>query len=125
MADGRFTFGSFTLDVPERRLSRRAVGAAGEDIALAPKAFDVLVCLVRHAGRLVTKRELLDSVWPDAFVEEGIVTVHISSLRKVLGPSIQTVPKSGYRFVAPVMPEAAGPASTAEVHELVGRGRHH
>jgi len=125
MTDGRFAFGSFTLDVPERRLSRRGAGPSLEEIALAPKAFDVLVCLVRHAGRLVTKRELLDTVWPDAFVEEGILTVHISSLRKVLGDEIQTVPKSGYRFIASVMQQAATPASTAEVHELVGRGRNH
>jgi DNA-binding winged helix-turn-helix (wHTH) protein len=125
MADGRFTFGSFTLDAPERRLSRRSAGTSVGDIALAPKAFDVLVCLVRHAGRLVTKRELLETVWPDSFVEEGILTVHISSLRKVLGDDIQTVPKSGYRFIASVMSQADAPGSTAEVHEFVGRGRSH
>ena len=126
MTDERFTFGSFTLDVPERRLSRRGAGPSVEDIALPPKAFDVLACLVRHAGRLVTKRELLDAVWPEAFVEEGILTVHISSLRKVLGDDIQTVPKSGYRFVASVVSQSATPASsTPEVCELVGRGRSH
>jgi DNA-binding winged helix-turn-helix (wHTH) protein len=59
---------------------------------------------VRHAGRLVTKRELLQVVWPDSFVEEGILAVHVSTLRKLLddrkgGPrSIETVSRSGYRF---------------------------
>jgi len=133
MADPRFRFGSFTLDVAERRFTRRDAGRQPEDIALPPKAFDVLVCLLRRAGQLVTKRELLQAVWPDTFVEEGILTVHVSSLRKVLGDDIQTVPKSGYRFVAPVViahettaaiskPE---PASTPEVHELVGKARAH
>jgi DNA-binding winged helix-turn-helix (wHTH) protein/Flp pilus assembly protein TadD len=125
MADERFAFGAFTLDVPERRLSRPGAGSSLDDIALAPKAFDVLVCLVRKAGHLVTKRELLETVWPDTFVEEGILTVHISSLRRVLSDDIQTVPKSGYRFVAPVMSQAAAPSTTAEVYELVGRGRSH
>ena len=79
---------------------------------LAPKAFDLLAVLVRHAGRLVTKRELLDQVWPEAFVEEGILTVHIAALRKALGDSgrrgtcIETVSRSGYRFIATVRPPA-------------------
>ena len=66
-ADESHTFGELMLEVPERRLSRR-----GQDVVLSPKAYDVLVHLVRHAGRLVTKRELLDAIWPEAFVEEGI-----------------------------------------------------
>ena len=62
----------------------------------------------RHAGRLVTKRELLDLVWPESFVGDGILTVHISNLRKALGEGahgredIETVPRSGYRFVGAV-----------------------
>jgi tetratricopeptide (TPR) repeat protein len=104
---------------------------------------DLLVQLVRRAGALVTKRELLEAVWPDAFVEEGIVAVHVSALRKALGDQrqpasyIQTVSRSGYRFVAGVRAEgrtipagAGGGAllpvltpSGPEVYELVGRGR--
>ena len=74
-----YEFGEFTLDVPERRLTRGALR-----VHLAPKTYDVLVALVRRAGHLVTKRELLDRIWPDVFVEEGIVTVHVASLRKAL-----------------------------------------
>jgi DNA-binding winged helix-turn-helix (wHTH) protein/Flp pilus assembly protein TadD len=125
MADERFAFGSFTLDATERRLSRRDSGNQARDVVLPPKAFDLLLCLVRHAGRLVTKREILQQVWPETFVEEGIVTVHVSALRKVLGDDIQTVPKSGYRFVAPVVRMMALPASVPDVHHLIGQARAH
>src|SRR5580765_7996084 len=97
----QYTFGEFTLDAGERRLSRH-----GRVIALAPKAHDLLVALVRDAGRLVTKHELMERVWPASFVEEGILSVHISALRKSLGEAgdagtyIETVPRAGYRFAA-------------------------
>jgi DNA-binding winged helix-turn-helix (wHTH) protein/tetratricopeptide (TPR) repeat protein len=104
MADRElYRFGEFTLEVQDRRLSR-----GSSTVPLAPKAHDLLVMLVRRAGRLVTRQELLDLVWPDAFVEEGILSVHVSGLRKALAESngshtyIETVPRSGYRFVAPV-----------------------
>lgn len=116
-----FEFGEFRLDARERRLSR---GRA--TIPLAPKAHALLLTLVRRAGQLTTKHELLALVWPDAFVEESILAVHVSNLRKALGCAggdrryIETVPRSGYRFVAPVRlvePEArsaaAGSASLA------------
>ena len=105
-----YTFGGFTLEVTERRLSRGA-----ELLALAPKAFDVLVALVRRAGRLVGKTELLETVWRGAFVEEGILTVHVSALRKALNDTsrtpafIETVARSGYRFIAPVTGKPAAP----------------
>ena len=98
-----FHFGEFTLDVAERRLTH-----GRKVIRLSPKAHDVLVLLLRQAGRLVTKNELLSHVWPDAIVEEGILTVHISALRRAFGDAkrssgyIETVSRSGYRFVAPV-----------------------
>ena len=101
-----FHFGEFTLEVAERRLTHRA-----DVIRLSPKAHDVLVLLLQHAGHLVTKDELLSRVWPDASVEEGILTVHISALRKAFGDDkrssgyIETVSRSGYRFVAPVSRE--------------------
>src|SRR5688572_4708629 len=72
-----FHFGEFTVDVRERKLQRGA-----DAIHLAPKAFDVLVALLRHPARLVSKDELLARVWPDSFVEEGILTVHVSALRR-------------------------------------------
>jgi DNA-binding winged helix-turn-helix (wHTH) protein/Tfp pilus assembly protein PilF len=129
-----FQFGDFTLDVSERQLLRNAAA-----LRLSPKAFDVLVVLVQHARRLVTKDELLARVWPESFVEEGILTVHISALRKVLGDDtrppayIETVARSGYRFIAPVTRDAAAGerarltalARSVELYELVGRGRAH
>jgi DNA-binding winged helix-turn-helix (wHTH) protein len=98
-----FRFGEFTLDVGDRRLLR-----GGEPVRLAPKAHDMLVALVRQRGRLVTKDELLARVWPEAFVEEESLTVHVSALRKALGDGkrdpgfIETVSGSGYRFTATV-----------------------
>ncbi|SPF43999.1 putative Transcriptional regulator domain-containing protein [Candidatus Sulfopaludibacter sp. SbA4] len=98
-----FEFAEFMLDPQERRLTR-----GGEPVALEPKAYDVLAGLVRNAGRLVTKQELLELVWPGAFVEEGILAVHVSSLRKALSDGdrkrryIETVSRSGYRFVSEV-----------------------
>jgi DNA-binding winged helix-turn-helix (wHTH) protein/tetratricopeptide (TPR) repeat protein len=111
-APEHYEFGEFRLDVAERRLSR-----ATAPIPLSPKTFDVLVALVRRAGRLTTKRELLTQVWPDTFVELGIVAVHISGLRQALGDTqrvaryIETVTGSGYRFAAAVRAIAAGAIS--------------
>jgi DNA-binding winged helix-turn-helix (wHTH) protein/tetratricopeptide (TPR) repeat protein len=123
-----YGFGEFTLDVAERRLSK-----GGTCLPLSPKAHDVLVTLVRRAGHLVTKRELLERVWPESFVEEGILAVHVSGLRKALGNGaagrqyIETVPGSGYRFIAAVtrLGSAAAPARSPALYELVGRGRAH
>jgi DNA-binding winged helix-turn-helix (wHTH) protein len=84
MADARevYEFGAYLLDVGERRLWN-----AGQIVSLAPKAHDVLVALVRRAGTLVTKSELLDLVWGDVSVEEGVLSVYISALRKSLADS--------------------------------------
>lgn len=135
MARGEaFHFGDCTLDVAERQLLRSATV-----VRLSPKAFDVLVALVRHPGHLVTKDELLTDVWPESFVEEGILTVHVSALRKALGDDqrpptyIETVARSGYRFIAPVTRVAADDEQPApnvahrpvELYEFVGRGRAH
>ncbi len=98
-----YTFGEFTLDPAERRLSN-----AGRCLPLAPKTLEVLVAIVRNAGHLVTKSELLAQIWPDSFVEEGILAVHVAALRKTLGETrpgrrfIETIPRSGYRFIAAV-----------------------
>jgi DNA-binding winged helix-turn-helix (wHTH) protein len=96
-------FGSFRLDATERLLLR-----GGQPVPLTPKAFDLLVYLVNHAGRLISKQELIAALWPNTFVEEANLTFTISALRKALGDGqngeqfIQTVPTRGYRFVAPV-----------------------
>jgi DNA-binding winged helix-turn-helix (wHTH) protein len=98
-----YEFGPFVLDVREHLLLRD-----GEVVALAPKAFDVLVVLVQHSGRLVSKDDLMKAVWRDTIVEEGNLSFNISLIRKALGDSagepqyVQTVTRRGYRFIAPV-----------------------
>ena len=98
-----YQFGPFHLDARERRLSR-----GGEMIPLRLKVFDTLLVLVENAGRLVTKQELLDAIWPETTVEENNLNHNVSVLRKALGEGatgqqyIETVPRVGYRFVAPV-----------------------
>ena len=97
-----YEFGPFHLDTAERTLLR-----AGLPVPLTPKAYEVLLALVRRAGRIVEKDELMREVWADAFVEEGNLTHHVFTLRKVLGEGggceyIETIPRRGYRFVSPV-----------------------
>ena len=98
-----YEFGSFCLDVAERRLLRN-----GAPVPLSPKVFDTLLVLVENSGRLVAKDELMSRLWPDTFVEEATLARNVSDLRKAIGelPNgqkyIETVPKSGYRFCAVV-----------------------
>lgn len=97
--------------------TRRVVLCAGQPVAIGARAFDVLLTLVQNRPRLVTKRELLDAVWPGLVVEEANVQVQVSMLRKVLGPnSITTVPGLGYRFVATVDSDADEPPQEVLSH---------
>jgi DNA-binding winged helix-turn-helix (wHTH) protein len=86
-------------------------------VPFTPKAFDLLVVLTANPGRLLTKEQLMQAVWPDAIVEESNLAYHVFAIRKALGESadgkrfIETVPKRGYRFVAPVRVEADGRAT--------------
>jgi predicted ATPase/DNA-binding winged helix-turn-helix (wHTH) protein len=91
----------FELRPEERRLIVR-----GEGVPVGARAFDLLVALVEHSDRVVTKNELLDLVWPNLVVEENNLQVQISALRKLLGPgAIATVPGRGYRLTAePAVP---------------------
>ena len=103
-----YEFGPYRLDAAERRVLRD-----GQPVPLTPKAFDTLLVLIRRAGALVTKDELLAAVWPDVVVEEATLAQNISTLRKALGetPYIETVPKSGYRFVGEVRRPVVGGSS--------------
>src|SRR6266540_6442069 len=102
-ASPQWRFDRFQLDPDHACLWCEA-----QAIALPPKAFAVLHYLVTHPDRLVSKDELLDAVWPDTAVSEAVVRVAIGALRKVLGDTAQpprfiaTVPRRGYRFLAPV-----------------------
>ena len=89
-----YRFGECELHVADRRL---LIG--GTPAPLGGRAFEVLRVLVEQRARPVPKDELLDTVWPGQFVEEGNLPVQVSTLRKLLGPqSISTVPGRGYRF---------------------------
>ena len=93
-----YRFGEYRLLKDERMLLR-----GDERIALAPKAFDLLLVLVENAGRLIRKETLMREVWADSFVEEGNLNHAVSALRKALGnDAIQTIPWRGYRFAVAV-----------------------
>src|SRR5215831_2763754 len=101
-------FRSFRLDAANQCLWR------GEQrVALAPKVFDVLRYLVEHPGRLITQNELLEALWPDTYVNPELIKKYILGIRKVLGDQhdkpifIETLPKRGYQFVAPVTESVA------------------
>jgi DNA-binding winged helix-turn-helix (wHTH) protein/tetratricopeptide (TPR) repeat protein len=98
-----YQFGPFRLIPKERQLLRD-----GQTVPLQPKVFDLLLALVENSGHLVEKDELLRLVWRDSFVEEANLSVRMTILRRALGEDqndfqyIETVPRRGYRFVAPV-----------------------
>lgn len=97
-----YEFGPFLL-----RLSDRTLFRGEERVRITPRVLDLLVCLVEEAGRVVTKERLLESVWEGTFVEEGNVNRTVSTLRRLLEetdetPYVETIPRQGYRFVAPV-----------------------
>ena len=108
-----YEFGAFRLDALKRLLLRD-----GEAVSLKSKDFDLLLTLVERKGEVLTKDDLMKQVWPDNFVEEGNLSVHIFSLRRALGETpedhryIVTVPGRGYSFVAAVR-EDPNPAANS------------
>jgi len=83
----------------EVRPDERRLLARGKAVVLGARAFDLLLVLIEHRERVVSKEELLERVWPGVEVEENNLTVQVSALRKVLGSSaISTVTGRGYRF---------------------------
>jgi TolB-like protein/DNA-binding winged helix-turn-helix (wHTH) protein len=119
-----YYFGQFALDSRRRTLSR-----ADSPISVTQKAFDVLLFLAQNPNRLVTKEELLQTVWGDTFVEEGNLTQYISHLRKALGDNpedtrlIVTIARKGYQFTGDVtVAEAADAAKQASVQVQTAEG---
>jgi eukaryotic-like serine/threonine-protein kinase len=98
---GQYYFGGFTLDLESGFLSR-----GGEEIALRPKSFEVLAYLVERHGRLVSREELMQAVWPDVAVGDEAVTKCIADIRRAVEDDaqqlIRTVARRGYMFTAPV-----------------------
>ena len=87
------------FDRIEVRPAQRELLVDGQPAAVGARAFDLLLALIEHRDRVVSKNELLDLVWPGLVVEENNLQVQVSSLRKLLGPkAIATVPGRGYRF---------------------------
>ncbi len=116
-----YEFGPFRLELREHRLMR-----AGQPVPLTGKAFNTLRALVERHGELVSKQDLMSEIWPETTVEENNLDRNISAVRKALGeqadePSfIETVPRVGYRFIAPVSTDAAyeRPATTPARQEI-------
>jgi Tol biopolymer transport system component/DNA-binding winged helix-turn-helix (wHTH) protein len=99
----RYGFGGFVLDLASHRLRRGT-----DDVDLPPKAFDLLRRLVEERHRVVTREELLDSVWSETAVTENTLTQRIKEIRHALGDDpqqarfLRTVPRVGYQFIATV-----------------------
>src|ERR1700730_12998688 len=112
-------FKTFRLDTANHLLWRN-----GDRVPVAPKAFDVLAYLVEHAGQLVTQDEILEALWAESYVNPEVLRKYILEVRKALGDRpdntefIETLPKRGYRFIAPVLEE--GTAETPVATMLPG-----
>ena len=105
-------FEGFTILPAERRLLVR-----GEAVKIGPRAFDLLLTMVAARDRVVSKRELLERVWPGLVVEENNLSVHVSQLRKFCGQrSISTVPGRGYQFTAASI-DSGSAAPVAVAHD--------
>jgi DNA-binding winged helix-turn-helix (wHTH) protein len=124
-------FPPFRLDTANQCLWRRRERGGDERILLTPKAFGVLGCLVRRAGRLVTHDELLDAVWPNTHIQPQAIKKLILDIRSVLGDRaeksvfIETLHRRGYRFIAAVTEDVAAGLAVAQLPagKLVGRDR--
>jgi predicted ATPase/DNA-binding winged helix-turn-helix (wHTH) protein len=119
-----YTFGEFRLDEANECLWHNA-----KPVALRPKAYAVLLYLIANQGRLVTKKQLLDAVWPETFVGDAVLKDCIRQLREALGDQVKspqyiaTAHRRGYRFIAPVLatenapPSFESPLSASETPE--------
>lgn len=95
------SIGEFCFDTSERTLARN-----GESVPLPPKAAELLALLIEKHGQVVTRDELLATVWKDTFVEEGNINYTVSLLRKALAKDmIQTVPRRGYKLITTISPD--------------------
>ena len=94
-----YGFDDFRIDVAHLMLYH-----GGNEIPLAPKAVETLLALIERRGKIVSKDELLEAVWPDTVVEESNLFLYLSLLRKTLGthrdgrPYVETLRRRGYRF---------------------------
>lgn len=107
-----YRFDDFEIDV-----ARGDFKSSGKTVHLRPKNFQVLVYLIEHRGRDVSKDQLMTGVWKDTAVVEDVLVQSIKDIRRVLGDDsrnpryVRTIPKVGYRFIGEVE-EIGGPASS-------------
>ena len=105
MANKSFVFKFENIEVREREF---CLLKAGEVLAVEPKAFRVLLILLRNPGKLIAKEELLNAVWGDAAVTDNSLARSVALLRRLLGDEtrsprfIETVATVGYRFIGKV-----------------------
>jgi DNA-binding winged helix-turn-helix (wHTH) protein/Tol biopolymer transport system component len=115
-----YEFGPYVLD------SEQMILRTGESVVqLPPRVLETLLALVKRRGEVVTKQQLMETVWPDSFVEEGNLTQNVFLLRRVLGKTdrgeeyIQTLPRRGYRMSVPIVEvkRTGGVGGSASPHE--------
>ena len=117
----QIVFPPFRLDPDNEQLWRE-----NQLVAMPPKTFAVLRFLVEHAGQLVTKEALLNGVWPDSKVSEGILKGYIHDLRDILEDDaqeprfIKTVLRRGYRFVGSIVSNHHSGMSSGELTSVRG-----
>ena len=120
-ANNFYEFESFEVDVRRRLLFHE-----GQPVPMTPKAFEILLRLVQSAGRVISKDEMMATVWPNCFVEEGNLAQNIFLLRRILGERknehkfIITIPGVGYRF-APYVRQSS---TALAIRKLAGRNDH-
>jgi len=131
-----YKFGPFQLDLEQQKLWKDE-----EPVSLPPKVFETLVVLLERHGMVISKKEMIDLLWPDRYVEEANLSQNIFVLRSKLESDgdtkyIETVSKRGYRFIAPVneIVKEVGPIIPAPPEEGASEikedtkkalGRHH
>jgi TolB-like protein len=99
----QFVFGSYRLDPDRRELIK-----GSDTIAIGPRVFDLLLYLVQHSERVVSKQELLHAIWGGRIVSESTMTSHLNAVRNAIGDSgseqrlVRTVARKGFRFIADV-----------------------
>jgi class 3 adenylate cyclase len=109
-------YGFTGMEVDTDRIEVRAAGAVQH---VEPQVFDLLLHLIEHRDRVVTKQELLDTIWGGAFVSESALTSRVKSARQAVGDSgraqrvIRTVHGRGYQFVAEVAERSGGDSPSA------------
>jgi DNA-binding winged helix-turn-helix (wHTH) protein len=117
-----FAFADLELDVALYQLRKR-----GGVVKLAPKAFDLLLYLIQHRTRVVSKAELLDQLWPGEHVTESVLHSNVAAVRKALQSErsrsklIQTIHGRGYHFVAPVEEREEAAIAPREAGLFIGR----